>query len=151
MSGLERLPDRAVVEEIKRRAAEEAELKGSFQSFGSDSVIAHRIFSQSTYDFQFTASPTPGTVIVHRANIEFIPDDMTFGGAFCHRVMARVLDSSNNVAEYFDPPILRRRTSDGKQKWSIYHVSFGSPADTIRLKLFFFTTGSGTFTANVIS
>lgn len=150
MSVLDRLPEHSLSAEMRARKAESEELKGSFQSLGSGSIVTERIFSSATYDFQFTASSTPGTVIAHQADVEFIPDDMKFGGAFCYRLMARVLDDSNNPITYIDPQQQRLVTTDGTQKWRFHHISSGYPGDTIRLKLYFYTTGSGTFTANVI-
>ena len=151
MGPLERLPENALSEELKARLRDGAELKGAFQARGSRSVRTHRIFSQAAYDLQFTASSTEGVFIAHQADIEFIPDDMTFGGAFCWRIQLRVLDTSNNVITWINPQIERRYSSDGKQRWSIYHQSFGYPTDTVRFKLFLFTNGAGTFTVNVIS
>jgi hypothetical protein len=151
MSPLDRLPENALPNELKLRTRDLEELKGSFQAFGSTSVVTHRVFSPDTYDIQFTASSTPGTLIVHRADVEFIPDDTTLGGAFAYMARAKYLDTSNVTATYYFPWVERVPTTDGTQKWRFYHASFGYPADTVRLKFYFFTTGSGTFTANVIS
>lgn len=151
MGELDRIPENAFSAELKRRATEADELKGSFQSLGATSVITHRVFSPSVYDVQMTASATPGMLRVHRVDVEFIPDDLTFGGAFCHRVYARVLDTLNAPVTFTNPMSERQATTDGKQKWSFFHVTFGYPSDTIRLKFYFFTTGSGTFTTTIVS
>ena len=150
MGPLERLPDNALPEAIRQRLNDAQELKGAFQSIGSSSVVTHRIFSGDTFDIQFDPSTTPGAIRAHQADVEFIPDDMTLGGAYCHQVHARYLDTSNNPATWFFQWFERVPSTDGKQKWRFYHVSFGYPTDAVRLKFFFFTTGSGTFTANVI-
>ena len=151
MGPLDRIPEKALARELARRSTEGSEFKGSFQAIGSGSVVTHRIFSPDTFDLQLTASTTEDTMIFHRADIEFIPDDMTLGGALCHRLLVRVLDTSNDIVTYVTPFLERRITSDGKQKWSIYHTTFGYPSDTIRLKFFFFTTGSGTFTTTIVN
>jgi hypothetical protein len=150
MRSLDRLPERALVVELRQRALEVAELKGSFQALGSSSVRTHRIFSGNPYDFEFIASGTPGTIIFHRVDVEFIPDNLRFGGAFCHRVYARVFDADGEPQESFRVDALRQRRSDGRQVWSLHHVSFGYPTDTLRIKLYFFATGSGTFSVTVI-
>ena len=152
MGALERLPEKALSEELKRHIAETAELKGSFQSLGSTSVLTHRIFSDDVYDVQLTASPTPGTVLINQADVTFVPDDNTFGGAFCYRVFVKCFDISNNVIDPAYPVYIERKeTTDGSQKWSFYHASFGYPEDTIRLKFYFFTTGSGTFSTTLVT
>lgn len=151
MSILERLPERGLSEELKRRLQDSAELKGSFQSLGSTSVITHRIFSENTYDVQFTPPPVMGDLKVNRADVEFIPDDTTFGGAFCYRMQIVALDTTNAPLAGIQPEIQRLPSSDGRQRWSVLHPSFGYPGDTARLKFYFFATGSGTFTASVIS
>lgn len=150
MSPLDRLPENAFKVELSRRAAESQQLKGSFQAFGSTSVKTHRIFSPNIYDIQFNASPIPGTVVVHQVDVEFIPDDMTFGGAFCYQVLARYLDLSNNPATWYFRIAERKPSINGRQQWSFYHLSFGYATDSVRLKFYFFATGSGTFTTNVI-
>ena len=151
MGPLDRIPEKALARELARRSAEGSELKGSFQALGSQSVVTHRIFSTNIFDLQFTASTVADTIIFHQADIEFIPGDMTFGGAFSHRLFVRVLDTSNNVITYIDPFLERRITADGKQKWSIYHTTFGYPSDSIRMKFYFFTTGTGTFTTSIVN
>lgn len=151
MSVLDRLPEHALSAELRRRAAERSEYKGSFQALGSRSVQSRRVFSSAAYDIQFTASTTPNQIIYHRADIEFLPGDDTFGGALCHRVMIKYLDLSNNVATWLNPQIERVRTTDGRQMWRVYHTTYGYSSDSVRLKFYFFTTGSGTFTANVIT
>lgn len=155
MGLLERLPDNALPAAIRQRMADVQELKGAFQSLGSTSVRTHRIFSAATYDIQFNASTTPGTMIVHEAEVEFIPDDMTLGGAFCHRVLAEYLDldnaPSNNPYITGTGDCERLPSVDGRQRWRFYFVSFGYVNDSVRLKFHFYTTGSGTFTTNVIT
>ena len=151
MSPLERLPENVLSTELKQRIAEANELKGAFQSIGSSSVVTHRIFSENTYDVEFTPPSTVGNLKVNRADVEFIPDDKTFGGAFCYRMEVRALDTDNNPLGGIQPEIERKPTVDGRQRWSVYHSSFGYPGDTARLKFFFFATGSGTFSANVIT
>lgn len=151
MSSLERLPENALNHQIKQRIAESHELKGSFQAFGSSSVRTHRIFSSNTYDLQFTPPSSPGTLKINRADVEFVPDDDTFGGAFCYRMEFVALDTNNDPLSGIQPEVERLPSSSGRQRWSVYHPSFGYPGDTARLKFHFFTTGAGTFTANVIT
>lgn len=151
MGPLDRIPEAGLSTELKRRKADANELKGSFQTFGASSVVTHRIFSENIYDLEFTASSTPDTRILHRADVEFIPDDLTFGGAFCHRVYARYLDTSNTELNFHAPMFERRVSRDGAQKWSFYHYTFGYPSDSLRLKFYFFTTGSGTFTTTIVN
>lgn len=151
MSPLDRLPENALARELQERTNDPLQLKGSDQSIGSGSVRTKRIFSGATYDFEFTAASTAGTLRVHQADIRFIPDDMTFGGSFCHRLAVRVMNTSNTTNTDATVWMERRVTSDGTQRWSIYYVTFGYPTDSIRLKLFFFANGAGTFSANVIT
>lgn len=153
MKALDRIPDNALSAELRHRVTETIELKGSFQAIGSQSVRAHRIFSPADYDVQFTASSTPGATIVHQVDIEFVPDDMTFGGAYCHKVLVKALDLTGHAFTWIDVQdnSERRITSDGRQVWSFYYVSFGYSADSVRLKFYLFTTGAGTFTTNVVT
>lgn len=151
MKQLDRLPENAMSSELRQRMIESRELKGAFQAFGSSSVLTHRIFSPAVYDVQFTTSVPMGTLKVNRVDVEFIPDDKTFGGAFCYRMQIVALDTNNQPLMGIQPEIERKPTVDGRQRWSVYHVSFGYEGDTARLKFYFFATGSGTFAANVIT
>jgi len=151
MKQLDRLPENAMSSELRRRIFENNELKGAFQRRGSTSVVTHRIFSQSTYDVQFTPPSPVGTLKVNQVDVEFIPDDKTFGGAFCYRMLIVALDTNNQPLAGVQPEIERKPVVDGRQRWSVYHTSFGYAGDTARLKFYFFTLGSGTFTANVIT
>lgn len=151
MGPLDRLPERALTQELKRRAADGAELKGSFQSLGSTSVVTHRIFSAATHDVQFTPPSVVGNLKMNRADVEFIPDDKVFGGAFCYRMLVKALDTNNQPLQGIQPEIERLPSVDGRQRWSVHHASFGYPGDTARLKFYFFATGSGTFSASVVT
>lgn len=151
MNSLDRLPENALTEQMKRRQAENAESKGAFQSTGSRSVVTRRIYSGAAYDIQFTPPAVLGQLKVNQADIEFIPDDKTFGGAFCYRLKVKAMDTNGAPLAGIQPEVERKPTVDGRQRWSVYHPSFGYPGDTARLKLYFFTLGSGTFTASVIT
>lgn len=151
MSGLERLPERALSEEIKERLRAPIELKGSAQSLGSSSVITHRIFSQEPFDVQLNPSGTAGVMRLHRVDVEFIPNDTTFGGAFCLNLGVRARNLSGGVVDRWAISIERKKVVGKKQAWSVYYSSFGYAEDAIRLKFFLFALGSGTFKATVIT
>ncbi len=140
MGVLDLLPENQPVSLLRELEVTGNEIK-SAQSLGQDSVVPHRIFSASAYDLQVAVAGTARKVAV-----EFTPSDMTFGGALCHRLYVRVLNTSNvDVAVVSD--VHRIRTSDGTQKWELYLPPY---TGTYRYKFYFFATGSGTFTANLI-
>ena len=146
MKEIDRLPERAIHEEISNQLADGSELK-AYQRLGSDSVQTTRIFSGNTYDLEFVGI---GSFKQHRAAIEFIPSDKRFGGALCHRLVAQVLDNTNTPIRTL-LTIDRERTVDNRQRWLITYDTFGDASTTRRVKLYFFATGSGTFTANVLT
>lgn len=149
---LNRLPDDALSAELLRRRADIEELKNSFQSLGSRSVRTFRIFSEDSFDVQFTPPPVVGTLNVNQVDVEFIPDNMIFGGAMCFRLAVKMMDLSGGpFTSAFGVEVVRNVRSDGRQIWSVFHVSFGYPGDTARLKFYLSANGSGTFTANVIT
>ncbi|TFD14174.1 hypothetical protein E3T26_08605 [Cryobacterium sp. TMT1-21] len=92
-----------------------------------------------------------GDLKVNRVDVEFVPNDQAFGGAFCYRMLIKALDTNNQTLAGIQPEIERRPSVDGKQRWSVFHPAFGYPGDTARLKFYFFTTGSGTFTTSIVN
>lgn len=150
MSGLDRLPENALTQAVRSRLSDVQEFKGSFQAVGSASVVTHRIFTEAAFDVQLTPPAVVGTLKVNQVEVEFIPDDLTLGGAFASRMIVEALNTDNQPLAGLQPEMERRASVDGRQIWSVYHPSFGYPGDTARLKFYFFATGSGTFTANVI-
>lgn len=148
MGVLDRLPENAFRESIASQRQDMSQLKGSFQRFGSRSVKTHRVFSDSEYDLLHPATSPGAPTVVHEVEVEFLPDDKRFGGAFCYRLMAKAVDSSSTG--YQITTLDRKRTTDGRQVWTYLYQTFGGMGEW-KVKFYFFTTGSGTFTVNVIT
>ena len=132
----DQLPDGQPLALLRELDRDAREIKAA-QTMGQDSVISYRIFSNAAYDVLFPAGSDIRTVTV-----EFIPDDMTFGGAFCYRCKAKQSSPGFSTNQYMP----RLVTTDGTQKWT-YSVR---PSTDYTFKFYFFTTGSGTFTTNII-
>lgn len=147
MKQLDRLPERAIERVLKDAQQEQAELK-SFQRLGSASVLTYRVFSNAAHDVQFVSSGS--TRKLHRADIEFIADDKTFGGALPLRLEVKSMNTSGAIMR--DAlKIIRRPVVDGRHIWSVYLTTYGDSGSTRRLKFYFFALGSGTFTVNVLN
>ena len=139
MSTLDRLPKGKAVATIRNLEQDARELK-SFQTLGYDSVVSYRLFSADAWDVEVPSSST-----VHTVNVEFLPDDMTFGGALCYQLVAQVQFDTGNISR-IPAMMLRLHSHSSKQAWT-YSTKNNSLQ---RFKFYFFTTGSGTFTANII-
>lgn len=148
---LNRLPHNTFASTLRTLDTEEDELKGAFQAFGQASIITNRIFSSATYDAVFIPSSVPGTMVVHRIDIEFIPDETKFGGAFCHRLEIKCTDSTGAIVNGNPTWLKRLPIVNGRQRWSFHYVSYGNAAELLRMKFYFFATGSGTFTSTVVT
>lgn len=151
MSGLDRLPERMLQVELKRQVADSAELKGSFQALGSTSVLTHRIFSAAPYDVQINPGSAPNVPKFHRVDVEYVPDDETFGGAFCLDLKVKARNLSGGRVDRWAIEVERKPVVDGAQRWSVYYITYGFPEDAVRLKFYLFALGSGTFTVNVVN
>ena len=151
MGALDRLPENVLSQTLRDTESSQQQMKGSFQVMGSKTVRSTRVFSSNVYDVELTApSASTGTRFAC-VNVEFAPDDNKFGGAFCYRLVIKVLDRNNDPLPSVVPYIERVRDPNNKQRWRVNHTQFSGPSETVRLKFYFLTTGSGTFTADVIS
>lgn len=133
MSVLDRLPSNQPILILKDGKQTGAEIKAA-QRRGSTSVLMKRIHSEATWDFTFTG---PGTV-----EVLFTPDNLQFGGSFCYRLHGRI-NHMYGTSDLEPSNILRKPNAGKKQRWLIPYDVTG----TIRLKFFFFSQCSGTFTA----
>lgn len=141
----DRLPEETLARELREQSRTAAELKAA-QTRGSSSVLTYRTFTQDVFDVQLNGI---GSFTQHRVDVEFIPDDLTFGGAFCHRLEVKAMTTANVIIR--TPITIQRRPSvDGRQQWSIFMLTFGGASDSRRLKFYLFSTGSGTIQFNVV-
>ncbi|MFM9793293.1 hypothetical protein [Streptomyces turgidiscabies] len=105
------------------------------QILGSSSILGNRVYSADAWD---VLTPASG---VHTCEIEFVPDDLTFGGAFAYTLV--VVDVTGTPVEV-TTGIYRLRVTDDRQRWKM------AVSNSQKLKFYFLTAGSGTFTTNVI-
>ena len=139
----DKLIDGRLVSVIREIDQTSRELKAA-QIRGSGSIINYRIFSASEYDILVPGDYSTGNIY----EIEFIPDNMQFGGALCYRLFAEWVGvgtypiGTRSVYQWG----LRRQFvgADGKQKWRFTNQN-GS-LEGAKFKLYFFAQGSGTFT-----
>ncbi|MGW6120430.1 hypothetical protein ACWFRF_15415 [Nocardia sp. NPDC055165] len=134
MGVLDRLPQGEMVSALRSVEELERELKAP-QLLGSRSILTSRIFSASTYD---VLTPASGT---HVVDVEFLPADLTFGGAFCYKLV--VVDVTGTPAQKTSG-IYRKRVSNNQQVWRI------AVSNSQKLKFYFYTAGAGSFSINVI-
>lgn len=139
MSVLDQLPEHKPIALLKEVDQVSREIK-SAQTRTSASVINHRLSSAASHDLT-----VPGGFAKNVVMVEFIPDNMQFGGSLCYR--AYVVVNPGTASEYIDIFKFQRLTVvNGRQRW-IYNISTFSASN---LKFYFFTQASGTFTANLI-
>lgn len=137
MGALDPLQQQTPVRLLRQGRRLNDEIK-SRQRTGSASINTRRIFSPATHDIV-----TPSSFAMHRILVEFTPDDLTFGGVFCHEMVA--------VADPTSPwPVAQRAerqrvTEDNVQRWILYTLWSNTP-----YKFYFLATGSGTFTASLL-
>lgn len=136
MSVLDKLPSGEPLRVLREQEQLIKEIKAP-QTLGNDSVITHRIFSASVYDLSIAGGDT------HDVLIEFIPDDLAFGGALCYELV--VVANPEQVFRAVAIPD-RLRVVNGVQQWKIFRTS----TTAVTYKFYFFTAGSGTFTTNLV-
>lgn len=135
MSVLDKLPDGEPLRLLREVNQNAQEIKAP-QTLGAASVVTSRVFSDDDYDIELPSSGGPHTV-----EIEFIPDDLTFGGALCYQLYAV------NVTDPGFPGVTspdRLRVTANRQRWVM------RMQNNDRYKFYFFAAGSGTFTATLI-
>lgn len=139
MSVLDQLPEQKPVALLKEIDQTAREMKAP-QTRGSGSVINHRIYSPAAYDVL-----VPGDYGKRVWEIQFLPDNMQFGGGLCYRLY--VVISQGMATPYIDDANLRRLpVSNARQRWRFQ----GSYGVQTKLKFYFFAQASGTFTVNLI-
>lgn len=139
MSVLDQLPEQRPIAILKEIDQVSREMK-SPQTRGSGSIINHRIYSALAYDLLI-----PGDYGKRVYEIEFLPDNMQFGGALCYRLYVVVMQGT--APAFIDDANLRRvPVSNARQRWR-FQCSYGVQT---KLKFYFFAQASGTFTANLI-
>ncbi|MFC8008927.1 hypothetical protein [Streptomyces cinereoruber] len=134
MNVLDQLPQGEPLRLLREVDRNEREIKAP-QILGSSSILTSCIFSGDVYD---VLTPASGTPVVE---VEFIPDDLTFGGAFCYKLV--VVDVTGTDVEK-TTGIYRQRVTNDQQIWKI------AASTSQQLKFYFLAAGSGTFTTNVI-
>ena len=139
MSIIDQLPHGEPVRLLHELEQMSREIK-SPQTFGSTSVATSLIQSADAYDLEWPAGDT------HQGLITFTPDDMTFGGALVYRVYA-VSVGLMFTSEYYVYAL--RVDADNIQRFRIPINNFGS-LSPMRMKFYFFTAGTGTFTTNLV-
>lgn len=142
MSSYDRIPANQPIRALKEAREISREIKAP-QPLGSSSVLKWRVFSQAAYDIQVPATgSTTQTVLV-----TFTPNDQTFGGPLVHqlKVKAWLVPSPGAQQGVF---IDRQRSTGPVQQWLVYWDAFGS--DPLRMKLYFFAGGSGTFSCALV-
>lgn len=137
MSVLDQLPDGEPLRLLREQQEIDREIK-SQQRIGQDSIITSRVFSADAFDIQ---TPGSGSPVIE---VEFIPDDLIFGGALCYQFYA--VDVTNPASPSVVSSDIRRLRvkADNRQRWLI-NASLNQ-----KLKFYFFTAGSGTFKANLV-
>ncbi|MDQ0869057.1 hypothetical protein QFZ70_001530 [Arthrobacter sp. V1I9] len=139
MSVMDQLPEQKPVALLKEVDQLTREIK-SRQTRSSASVINFRVYSADAYDLI-----VPGAFAKNAVLIEFIPDNMQFGGALCYRLYVSV--TLGAAPPYIDNYGLQRLTVVNRRQQWIYNISTFPEA---KLKFYFFAQASGTFTANLI-
>lgn len=139
MSVLDQLPEHKPVAILKEVDQTAREMK-SPQTRGSGSVVNHRIYSAAEHDVLI-----PGDYGKRVWEIEFIPDNMQFGGALCYRLYVVIMQGV--ASPYIDDANLRRLpVTNARQRWRFQ----GSYGVQTKLKFFFYAQASGAFTVNLI-
>lgn len=135
MNVMDQLPQGEPLRLLRELEQVGREIKSS-QTLGSTSVATDRVFSASVYDALTPGSGTP------KIEVEFIPDDLTFGGAFCYQLYA--VDVTNPLSHSLITTVQRLRVTDDRQRWIV------SVSTSREVKFYFLTAGSGTFTTNLV-
>lgn len=128
------------VETLREIQQVSREVKSS-QERGSVSIVNFRVKSGNSYDIRSTGSYSEDNY-----EIEFVPENMQFGGSFCYKLNVEWIGGgsypagANTTYNYG----LRRLFVDGarRQRWRLWMMD-PTPQE---YKLYFFTQGSGTFT-----
>ncbi|NQD39958.1 hypothetical protein [Glutamicibacter halophytocola] len=133
------LPQGKAVQVIRELQQTSSEIK-AMQTRGSASTINFRIKSESAYDIR-----TSGDYKEDNYEIEFIPDNMQFGGAFCYKLNVEWIGGGSYPAganTTYNYGLHRSFIgADRRQRWRLW-MQDAMPQS---YKLYFFAQGSGTF------
>lgn len=123
----------------------------SFNRLGSASVRGNRLFSANPYDVEIDsiAGYSPG--VYKTITVTFTPSSQVFGNlSFVHRLAYTYTQDMTN-GYTLNLAIERLLPVGNTQSWRIYVQPFSSYSTAyLRVKLYFFLIGSGTFTTSVL-
>ncbi|MCT2076062.1 hypothetical protein [Dietzia cinnamea] len=148
MRQLRQLPEEALAAELEELLRISAEQKASVQGFGSDSVRTNIVTSGQEFDIQVDNVGFNNRVV----EVTYTPADSTFPGqgTALYFSMYVLWQDQLNVGQ----TMIEREApapNSSVQKWRVYLVgSDTNPPQWCRLRFYFETIGSGTFTAVTI-
>lgn len=146
MGRIDLLPENELVRRVSALTRLRDQLKAK-QIFGSDSVKAARVFSANAYDIQVDDVRFNNRVVL----LTFTPDDNTYGESslvYSLHTEATAKFNPNSVVDAF---VERDVPANGVQQWKIYlSGSDFYPTEWVRLKFYFYATGSGQISAQLI-
>lgn len=146
MGRLDLLPENELVRRVSALTRLRDQLKAK-QIFGSDSVRAARVFSDDDWDITVNNIGFNNRVVL----VTLTPDDTTFGNsALAYSIHVEGLQAANpnSVVDLF---VERDVPANGVQQWKIYlSGSDFYPTDWVKLKFYFYATGSGQISASLI-
>lgn len=138
------LAENEIVRRVKALVRLRDELKAVGQRFGSDSVITRRIFSNNAYDVELLNVTNSVRVV----EVTFTPDNPNDPNTS----LAYKMEYNGMTPDGYyvsDRDVQRFKPVNGVQKWRIYLQGNASPNTSPywRGKFYFYTSGSGQFTA----
>lgn len=148
MKELRRLPEEALTYELNELLRVSAEQKTSVQAFGSDSVRTNMVTSGQDFDIQVNNVGFNNRVV----EVTYTPTDSTFPGqgtvlTFIYYLQWHDINNTGSTINEREAPI----PGSSVQKWRIYLVgSDSNPPQWARLRCYFETIGSGTFTVTTL-
>lgn len=146
MGRIDLLPENELVRRVSALTRLRDQLKNK-QIFGSDSVRTARVFTDAEYDIEVTNIGFNNRVVL----VTLTPDDTTYGNsalAYSLHVEGVQAQNPNSFVDLF---VERDVPANGVQQWKIYlQGSDFYPTAWVRLKFYFYATGSGQISASLI-
>lgn len=146
MGRIDLLPKNELVRRVSALTRLRDQLKAK-QIFGSDSVRTARVYTADAYDIEVTDVQFNNRVVL----VTLTPDDTTYGEsalAYSIHVEGTAAANPNSVVDLF---VERDVPANGVQQWKIYlQGSDFYPTSWVRLKFYFYATGSGQISASLI-
>lgn len=124
-------------------------LKAVGQRFGSDSVKVWRIYSAASYDIQVNNVQFNNRIV----EVTFTPDNPNDPNtSLVYKMVLQYMPSSSDNNSFDDDTQIERlKPVNGVQKWRLYlSGSDYYPTAWVQFKFYFYASGNGTFTAQLI-